>query len=244
MAGSDGAADLGRGRSLAEPAFATDSGAADPHVRVLVASAAAGERPVLTVARELREVRLLTAVVAVLDAVDEAGGDKDSHMAVVSMVNDRGERGLLCFTGVDSLAAWDPQARPVPALGRDVARAAMDDAATAIVLDVSGPQRLVIDGPALAALADHLDLPAVTALLQDALAPLTSDGWAQTVIVDGRQLDAGVDVLVEMRAAAGAHPDGGLLTDLARQAAAVISQRTDIHRLAPGGIGVTTPRRS
>ena len=240
MAGAQGAASLGRGRSLAEPAFAADAGTADPKVRLLVAAVAAGEQPVLAVARELRDVRLLTAVVAVLDAMDEAGGDKDSHMAVVSMVNERGERGLLGFTGVDSLAAWDPQARPVPAMGRDVARAAMDDGATAIVIDVSGPQRLVIDGPALAALADDLDLPVLMTLLEAALTPLTSDGWAEIAIVDARQFDAGVDVIVEMRAPAGADPDERALADLARQAAAVISDRTDIHRLAPGGIGVTS----
>jgi hypothetical protein len=240
MAGAHGADSLGRGRSLAEPAFAADTGTADPHLRLLITSVAAGETPALAAARDLRDVRLLTAVVAVLDAMDEAGGDKDSHMAVVSMVNERGERGLLGFTGVDSLAAWDPQARPVPALGRDVARAAIDDGATAIVIDVSGPQRLVIDGPALTALADNLDLPAVQELLGVALAPLTSDGWAVANTVDARPLDAGVDVIVQLVATTDSHPDGRLLTDVAQQAAGLISARPDIHRLAPGGIGVTS----
>ena len=240
MAGSDGASSLGRGRSLAEPAFPTDDGTADPRMRALIASAAAGEVPVLAAARKLREARLLTAVVAVLDALDEAGGDKDSHMAVVSMVSESGERGLLAFTGVDSVAGWDPQARPVPALGRDVARAAIEDGAAAVVIDVSGPHRLVFDGPALIALADDLDLPAATAMLKAALAPLTGNGWAAAKIIDARSLDAGVDVLVELVAATGSHPAGRLLTDLAQQAAGLIAARPDIHRLVPGGIGVTS----
>ena len=239
-AGSNEAASLGRGRSLAEPAFPTDDGTADPRVRALIAAAAAGESPVMAAARMLRKSRLLTAVVAVLDALDEAGGDKDSHMAVVSMVSERGERGLLAFTGVDSMAGWDPQARPVPALGREVARAALEDGATAVVIDVSGPQRLVIDGTALTALADDLDLGAVTALVESALAPLTSDGWAAANIVDARPMDADVDVIVELVAATGSRPDGRLLTDLAQQAAGLISARPDIHLLAPGGIGVAS----
>lgn len=190
-------------------------------------------------ARVLREERLLASVVAVLDELDEAGGDKDSHMAVVSMVNERGEKGLLAFSGVDSMAAWNPQARPVPSLGRDVARSALDDGASAVVIDVAGPQQVVIAGTALLALADQLDLARVTALVQAALAPLTSDGWAGVDVFDARPMDAGVDVIVQVTAPSGGHPDGRLLADLARQAADVISARADIHRLVPGGLGVT-----
>ena len=225
----------GRGRSLASPQFAGDDGAASPAVRHLLAS---GADP-LVVARRLREERLLASVVAVLDELDEAGGDKDSHMAVVSMVNERGERGMLAFTGVDSMAGWNPQARPVPSLGRDVARSALDDGATAVVIDVAGPQSVVITGVALHALADQLDLPRVTALVLAALAPLTSDGWAGVEVFDARPMDAGVDVIVQVTAPAGGHPDGRLPGDLARQAAEVISARADIHRLVPGGLGVT-----
>jgi hypothetical protein len=190
-------------------------------------------------ARVLREERLLASVVAVLDELDEAGGDKDSHMAVVSMVNERGEKGLLAFTGVDSMAGWNPQARPVPSFGRDVARSALDDGATAVVIDVAGPQSVVITGAALEVLADQLDLAVVAALMHAALAPLTSDGWAGIEVFDARPMDAGVDVIVQVSAPSGGHPDGRLLGDLARQAAAIISARADIHRLVPGGLGVT-----
>jgi len=202
-------------------------------------AAAAGELDVVTAARRLRDARLLATVVAVLDERDESGADKDSHMAVVSMVNGRGERGLLAFSGIDSLTAWNAQARPVPTLGRDAARGAIDDGANAVVVDVAGPQRLVIEGAALAALADEIDFARVTALVQAALAPLTSDGWTEVRVVDGRPDDVGADVVVQLSAAAGGHPDGRLLSDLARQAAGILAARPDIHGLVPGGIGVT-----
>lgn len=136
------------GRSLASPAFPNDDGAADERVRALLASSSP-----LDVASQLRDVRLLATVVAVLDEADESGADKDSHMAVVSMVNAAGQRGMLAFTGLDSLRAWSSDARPVPVLGRELARAAIEDGAVAIVIDVAGPTRVALDGPALHRLA-------------------------------------------------------------------------------------------
>ena len=143
---SDHGGSLGRGRSLAAPAFPGDDGSADASVRRMLASGAV-DIPLLSASR------LLVAVVAVLDAVDESGGDKESHMAVVSMVNAAGEKGLLAFTGIDSLAAWDPQARPVPVTGAMAAQAALDDDAAALVIDVCGPCRAVVSGGELVSLA-------------------------------------------------------------------------------------------
>jgi hypothetical protein len=228
----------GRGRSLASPHFPDDDGSAAADVRELVGRASAGEIDPVSAARALRDVRLLSSVVAVLDEAHPAGGDKDSHMAVVSMVNDAGEKGLLAFTGVDALAAWSADARPVPALGREVARAALDDDATAVVIDVSGPARLVLAGPLLHVLADRLDLARVTALVQAALAPLTADGWTEVEVADARPLGAQADVVVELRTVGGGHPDGRLDGQLAQQAATILARRADIQRLAPGGIGV------
>lgn len=81
-------------------------------------------------------------------------GDKGSHMAVVSMINAAGEKGLLAFTGLDAMQAWDRLARPVPVPGADAARAALADGATALVIDVQGPARLVVAGDQLRILAD------------------------------------------------------------------------------------------
>ena len=97
--------------------------------------------------------RLLVAVSAVLEDTDESGEEKSSHMAVVSMINAAGEKGLLAFTGVDSMTAWDPAARPVPATGAGCARAALEDGAVALVIDVSGPSPLALALSVVRALA-------------------------------------------------------------------------------------------
>lgn len=161
-------------------------------------------------------------------------------MAIVSMVNEAGAKGLLAFTGVDALAAWNPDARPVPALGRDVARSALEDEAAAVVIDVTGPVRVVLEGTALGLLADTLVMEEVEPRIHAALAGLTADGWAQVTVHDGRPLDAEVDVVVVVSAPGGGHPDGRLLGDLAQQAARTLGARRDLQSLVPGGIGVTT----
>lgn len=227
---------LGRGRSLAEPAFPDDDGSPDPDVRGLLADRAVDP---LRLARALRGVRVLTTVVAVAEEIDEAGGDKSSHMAVVSMVNERGELGLLAFSGVDSVTAWNPEARPVPTLGAEAAEAAIEADAAALVIDVAGPHRVAITGLALKVMADLLDMSVVRPRVQAALAGLTADGWVEVEVLDVRAQSADMDVLVEVVVREGAHPDGRTMADLAVQAARVIAERADLTRLVPGGIGVT-----
>ena len=146
----DGSGSLpGRGRTIASPAFAGDDGAADGGIRALLRD---GDDAALIAG--LASARLLVAVVAVLDAVDEeTGADKESSMAVVSMVNAAGEKGLLAFSGLDALQAWDPQARPVPVSAPMAAAAAIDDEAQALVIDVLGPARRVLGRASLTALA-------------------------------------------------------------------------------------------
>jgi len=101
---------------------------------------------------QLASARLLVAVVAI-DGGSHMAVDGGSHMALVSMVNQAGAKGLLAFTGVDSLQAWDSTARPVPVPGAQAARAALADGAQALVIDVAGPHRVVVQGERLAALA-------------------------------------------------------------------------------------------
>lgn len=119
--------------------YTDDSGAADLQV---VEALVSGDPH--RIASVITRSRLLVAVVARLDEIDEHGGDKASHMALVSMVNNRGEHGLLAFTSVDSMGAWDPQARPVPASGAEIAQAAIAQGAKAVVIDVAGPQQVVL----------------------------------------------------------------------------------------------------
>ncbi len=231
---------VGGGRFLAAPAFPDDDGVADPVLRELLAAAADATESPVRVLRSLRDARLLTSVVAVLDTIGEGGEEKDSHMAVVSMLNAAGERGLLAFTGVDALTGWNPDARPVPALGRDIARAALDDGATAVVIDVSGPRMVAVTGRLLHVLADDLDLAAVTDRIDGLLAPLAGPG-SSAEVVDVRSA-AGIAVLRALDL-----PDDEvsevdvvvLLTGLdGPAAAALLDADDDLYALVPGGLAI------
>jgi hypothetical protein len=130
----------GHGRSLASPGnFANDDGSPDWAIR---------EAPDTTALVEaLRVGRVMVAVVATADEVEVVHGravDKTSAMSVVSMVAKDGRRGLLAFTGIDALQAWDSSARPVPVSGVDAALAALTDDCEGLVLDVAGPRMHVV----------------------------------------------------------------------------------------------------
>ena len=142
----------GLGRSIETPAaFAGDDGRADPRWE----SAYADPADVEALLRS--GVRLLVPIVAVLDEADaETGADKSSHMASVSLVQPDGRRGLLAFTGVESLARWDPAARPVPVTSHQVAAAALDEGADGVLVDLAGPVRFAIDGELLRELAQGI----------------------------------------------------------------------------------------
>lgn len=124
----------------------------------------------------LRAGRLLVAIVARADEVDETGADKSSHMSVVSMVTADGRRGLLAFTGLDSLTAWDRDARPVPVSGPDAAEAALDDGCEALVIDVAGPQRTVVLEADLLDLAGKDRISHAAALVREMLDAAVGSG--------------------------------------------------------------------
>lgn len=139
----------GQGRRIETPdAFAGDDGRADPRWEPAYAD------PVAVEALLRSGVRLLVPIVSVLDEVDaQTGADKSSHMASVSLVQPDGRRGLLAFTGTESLARWDPAARPVPVTSHQVAAAALEEGADGVLVDIAGPVRFAIDGEFLAELA-------------------------------------------------------------------------------------------
>ncbi|MGH3322640.1 MAG: SseB family protein [Streptosporangiaceae bacterium] len=139
-------------RSLASPAFPGDDGAADPAVRDAV-DEYARTRQLGGVIEALGRARVLVPVVP-LAGETPAGGDKEADMAAVMMTGADGRRALLAFSSLATLRSWDPQARPVPVTTPDAARAARSEGASAIVLDVAGPVRVVIETDDLGHLAD------------------------------------------------------------------------------------------
>ena len=158
-------------RSIPDPGFADDDGGVDPVVAgALAAYDGAGEANEASAHLEalavLQDSRVLVPVVAMLDEVGydaPPGGsglprEKSSDMAAVLMTGRDGRTALLAFTGTAALDRWAQwyeggEARPVPVVARQAARAALQDQAGALLVDVAGPVLIVIEGEDLRSLA-------------------------------------------------------------------------------------------
>jgi hypothetical protein len=136
----------------------------------------AGEHQVLAA---LAETRLLVPVVAVRaaahpdadpdpdpapapDAGEEGGlppGEKESDMALPTLIGQDGRRGVLGFTSAETLRRWRPDARPVAVRARDACRAVLDESADALVVDVAGPVPFAVEGNRLFVLAEGRAVP-------------------------------------------------------------------------------------
>lgn len=224
------------------PEYAGDTGEPDAALAAALGRQAVGAGSRHEVLAALVGARLLVPVVAVLDsvvdppvqpvpdAVTVLPQEKDSHMATVTLVQPDGRRGLLAFTGTAALAAWRADARPVAAPAARVARAALEEGADAVVLDVAGPAPYPVQGPALTALAagtayhpatDPEVAVALRAVL-DRIAP-----GVPLAVGDGTAYSA--DLLVQV----------GLVPDQARRLGDLLSADRLLQARCPGGIAVT-----
>ncbi len=143
------------GRDLSPSGFETDSGAPDPVLRALLADPATGESELMAA---LSSARFLVPVVAEPVETDSTGAlvrDTRVDMAAVTLVGPQGERALPVFTGLDSLARWDPQARPVPVTASRMAEAAISESCDVIVLDVADATSRVLRPSMVWALASR-----------------------------------------------------------------------------------------
>ena len=148
--------------------FRGDRGGADPRVTAALAAYQAGQGSEQAALDALAAARLLVPVIAVElepseDQSDrqsraERQGDKDSEMVLPTLIGRDGRPAVLAFTGLDALARWRPDARPVPAEADRVWRAAVADGC-AVVIDVAGPVPLAVEGARLAALAAGQPVP-------------------------------------------------------------------------------------
>jgi len=161
----------------------TDRGDADPQVAAALSAFAAGQGSEHAALAALVTARLLVPVVAVLAEVAPAGGttpgpdgtapgpggaatgpggglrrEKASGMALPTLLGSDGRRAVLAFTGLPSLTAWRPDARPVPVTARQVWQAGAQEA-DAVVIDIAGPVPFAVDGARLAALAEGRPAP-------------------------------------------------------------------------------------
>ena len=159
-------------RTIPDPGFADDRGAADPRLLEALAEHGAGTASSGAVLALLQDTRVLVPVVAVLGdvEVDEHGlaHDKSSDMAAVLVRAADGGTGLLAFTSVETMARWDPGARPVPVTVATAATAAVQDGAEALLIDLAGPASYVVDGDDLTRLAAGWRLVALGGATDDA----------------------------------------------------------------------------
>ncbi|NHC24952.1 SseB family protein [Nocardioides sp. IC4_145] len=144
-------------KRLLGPGFPDDTGEAPPALVAAATAYASDRRRYGDVLAALTGCRLLVPVVAVLGEVevDEHGlaHDKSSDMAAVLLTGADGRLALLSFSGTAAMAAWDPAARPVPVPARVAAQSAVQEGAAALLVDVAGPVRVVVEGEDLHALA-------------------------------------------------------------------------------------------
>jgi hypothetical protein len=160
-------------RVLAQPEFPGDDGSAAADVSAALAAydldPEAGHRAALAA---LQDSRVLVPVVATLGEVEyDAQGrahDKTSDMAAVLITGLDGRTALLSFTSTASMQAWNPEARPVAVSARQAARAALQDGADALLVDVAGPVLFPVEDRDLRDLAEGLVLRRV------------GDGWGWT----------------------------------------------------------------
>ena len=178
---ADSAGQAWQGKSIPTHGFAGDTGEADPSLldalaRVRSTPGSEAERAVMA---HVARARWLVPIVAVAAEVDESGPhavDARSDMAAVTLTAPDGSRALPMFTSLDALAAWDPEARPVPVPAAAAAQAAIGEECHVLLVDVASPHATVLRPSMLWALAQertwepsHLD-PHVAAAVGAAVA--------------------------------------------------------------------------
>lgn len=195
------------GRELRDSGFAGDRGDSDP--RVLAALHRLGQEPGPASEAELIDVllgaRVIVPVVAApAGAAVHHHGDHDdsprhadevssgSEMATVVLTAPDGRRALPVFSGVQTLAAWDASARPVPVTTPEVARSTIEDGCETLLVDLDSPHAAALRLSHVWALAQarawqpgHTD-PVVRLAVAEAAQGL--DGLVRATIEDGSVL--------------------------------------------------------
>ena len=132
---------------------AGDTGDADPAVAAALAAYTAGQVSQQAVLAAVAGSRLLVPVVAVLTEAGEDGGEKETEMALPTLIGNDGRKAVIAFTSTATMRRWRPDARPVPVAAARLWPAVAAESADAVVIDVAGPVQLVIEGALLATLA-------------------------------------------------------------------------------------------
>jgi len=157
---ADSAGQAWEGKTIPSHGFSGDTGAADAALVAALAEAQRmpGDDAETAVMERVARARWLVPVVAVASEVDEPGPhavDARSDMAAVTLTSPDGSRALPMFTSLESLAAWDAGARPVPVRAAAAAQAAISEECHVLVVDVASPHATVLRPSMLWALAQE-----------------------------------------------------------------------------------------
>jgi SseB protein N-terminal domain len=190
------------------------------------------------VLQALSSARLFVPVVAVLDPHEpatepDADGlrrEKSSSMAAVLVESVEHGRAQLAFSSIASLSAWNRSARPVPVMAPVAARAAVDGAADALLVDIGGPVPFALTGAELLLMASLASPPpgehdpGLVRAVHDVVhrtAPVAQIRWETPTEGTVRLLVVGV-------------PDEGDRVEVVR----LLSEDRVLRRLLPGGMRV------
>ncbi|MCC2335173.1 SseB family protein [Cellulomonas wangsupingiae] len=143
--------------------FAGDDGSADPVLADTLARYAVGDGSLADVVAALAPTRVLVPVLAELEVADvvEHDGhahtvDKEASAGVVALRAPDGRTALPVFTGVEAMARWRDDARPVPTAVPRAALSAVAEGWEVLVLDAAGPVTVALPRTAVYALAQGL----------------------------------------------------------------------------------------
>jgi hypothetical protein len=115
-----------------------DTGGADPAVTTALAAYAAGAATEHAVLTAVAASRLLVPVVAVLAEANADGAEKETEMALPTLIGNDGRKAVIAFTSTDTVTRWRADARPVAVPAARLWPAAAAEQADAVVIDVAG----------------------------------------------------------------------------------------------------------
>ncbi|MCT2588684.1 SseB family protein [Streptomyces sp. N2-109] len=145
-------------KNIPDPGFEGDDGSADPALSEALAAWKADPATEPRLLAALSGARLLVPVVAVLREAetgpDGLRRDKSSDMAVPTLTAPGGRRALPAFSSTETLARWQPDARPVAVRLPQALRAAAQEQADTLVIDLAGPVTYELTGSGMRALAN------------------------------------------------------------------------------------------
>lgn len=243
------------GRTLRPTGFEGDDGAADPALIAALAAARRDEAAVYPAYALLSGRRVLVPVVAVLGEAEAAQTtgpdgtalrrDKDSDMAVVTLVAGDGVKALPAFTSVQALGSWAvkagyPQARPIPVSVETAAAAALQEKASVLLLDLGGPGQFEVAGSALRAFAQgRMPLPpAVDPDVMDGIKKVLASVPEVADVLETARLGQAAEDVTVLALGFVAGTDAASLTEPMRRVAEGISGDPLLRERLSGGLQI------